>query len=332
MSEVSNAQSSENIPAELNIDTLKSVYYWLNAKPDTHIKIFPRPKIVSKSDIVDLNTRIQTKLQNHHLHTNITSITVSLEKGEVKSFNAWEVFLNHYWEIPEKIQSVSIVWDITVQLPNYKLPQKHTLKVRIGSSLRPNELFHIMTNGDDETELKENLSFVVCKVDFINVVLSGELISIVEVWYNSLLNTHPKPKFQMFVENNRSSVARIGHYLTTFIGFGFLYIMFKFHLRNFDVVGLNKELYLDAVFWVMALFATYFVFNVIGATFGQAIFEKVSRYEDSHPFAITKGDRNEQIEIDRKNSKVSSNLVWQFVIRLSVAIISMLISTFLLRK
>lgn len=118
MTEVIKTNTSENFPAEVNIEALKSMYYWLNAKPDTHIKVFPQPKLVSSDDIVDLNTKIQSKLENYHLHTNITSITVSLEKGEVKSFNAWEVFLNHHWEVPEKIESISVTWDITIQLPN----------------------------------------------------------------------------------------------------------------------------------------------------------------------------------------------------------------------
>lgn len=332
MTQIIKPNTSENLPAEVSIEALKSMYYWLNAKPDTHIKIFPQPKLVTNSDIVDLNTKIQNKLENHHLHTNITSITVSLEKGEVKSFNAWEVFLNHHWEVPEKIESISVTWDITIQLPNYQLPQKHTLKVRIGSSLRPNELFHIMTNGDDEIELKENLSFVVCKVDFINVVISRELIGIVEIWYNALEKLHPKLKLQSFLEKHKSTVARVGHYLTTFIGLALLFITFKIHLKNYTITAFDKDLYLDGVFWAMLIFATYFIFNIIGASFGQLIYDKVNKYEDPHFFSITKGDKNEQTEIDRKNRKISTNLIWQFVIRLTVAIISLLVSKFILHK
>ncbi|MCS4435216.1 hypothetical protein [Aquiflexum gelatinilyticum] len=329
---VQNSDLSNKLPAEVNIETFKSVYYWLNAKPDSHIKVFPKARLVSFNDILNLNEKIQQKLQNHHLFTNITSLTIGFEKGEIKTFNAWEVFKSHHWEIPDKTESVSINWDITIKLPNYELPQKHTLKVRLGSSLRPNEFFHMMTNGDDETELKENLSFVVCKVDFINVVISKELIQIVEQWYNALPQLYSKSTYQNFLEKHRSIIARSGHYITTFIGLAILYIIFKIHLKNFEISNFNKDIYLDAVFWVICLFGTYFICNIIGASFGQLIYEKVDNIEGPHPFAITKGDKNEQTEIERKNGKITNNLTWQFLIRLTVALISLIISKFVLYK
>ena len=332
MSDIIKTDSSSSLPANVDIDTLKSMYYWLNAKPDTHIKVFAQAKLVNNDDIIDLNSKVQSKLSIHHHFTNITSITVSLEKGEIKSFNAWEVFRNHHWEVPERIESISINWDITVELPGYKLPQKHTLKVRIGSSLRPNELFHIITNGDDEIELRENLSFIVCKVDFINVVISRELINIVETWYNALQKLHPKSKFQKFLETQKSIVARVGHYLTTSIGLALLFIFFKIHLSKITINTFDKDIYLDIVFWMILFLLTYFTFNIIGSSFGQLIYEKIDKYESPHYFAITKGDKNEQVEINRKNKKISSNLIWQFLIRFVVAMISLVISKFLLHK
>lgn len=332
MNEIIPEQNHQNLPAEINIETLKSVYYWINAKPDTHIKIFNKPKIVSFEDIIILNQNVQKKLENHQLFTNITSIVITFDNGEIKSFSAWEVFKTHPWQIADKTESVTINWDITVQLPNYKLPQKHTLKVRIGSSLRPNEMFQIMASGDDELELHENLSFIVCKVDFINVVLSKELISIVNEWYKILVNPIPKSKFQQFVEKHRAKIAGFGHYLTTFTGLVILYFLFKLHINYIEFKEFNNEFYTDIYFWIICLFVAYFISNLIGASFGQYIFNKANSYEEQHTFKITKGDINEQDEQDRKNRKVSSNLIWQFVIRLSVSILSILISKFVLKK
>ncbi|AXY72692.1 hypothetical protein D3H65_01310 [Paraflavitalea soli] len=333
MSEVMLTNGAEgNLPAQLDIETLKSVYYWLNAKPDTHMKVFGGARLVTYNDLLDINAKIQDKLQIHQLVANITTITVIFEKGEVKSFNAWEVFKNNHWEVPQKTESISINWDISIKLPNYKLPQKHTLKVRIGSSLRPNEVFHLIANGDDEIELRENLSFLVCKVDFINIILSRELINIVEVWYNSLEKLHPQSRIQTFLEKHKSTLSRVGHYMTTTIGLAFLFIAFKIHLKYINLVEFGKEAYLDGMFWAMLMFAIYFVSNIIGASFGSFVFEKIGKYQNPHYFSITKGDKNEQTEINRKNKKISSNLIWHFIIRATVAIISLLVSKFILHN
>ena len=323
---------NQNLPAEINIDTLKSVYYWINAKPDTHIKVFKQSKLVSFSDIIVLNGKVQQKLENHELFTNVTSITLTFEDGEIKSFNAWEVFKNHPWEVPNKTESITINWDITVQLPNYKLPQKHTLKVRIGSSLRPNEIFQIMTNGDDDIELHENMAFMVCKVDFINVVLSKELISIISEWYNILPSIQPKSKIQQFVEKYKREIARVGHYLTTFTGLVILFFIFKLHTRTLEVKAFDINLYRDIYFWIICLFIAYFISNLFGTSFGQYIFNKVNSYKESHIFKITSGDKNEQDELERKNRKVSSNLIWQFIIRLLVSLISIFVTKVLLKN
>lgn len=98
------------------------------------------------------------------------------------------------------------------------------------------------------------------------------------------------------------------------------------------VKDFNVKLYSDLYLWVICLFIAYFISNLFGNSFGQYIFNKINSYEQPHIFKITSGDRNEQDELDRKNRKVSSNLVWQFIIRLAVSLISIFITKFLLKE
>lgn len=321
-------ENSISLPQDSNVEDIKSVIYWLNAKPDTHIKVFPQGKLVNINDIINLNNKVQKKLENHNVFTSITTITIILDKGEILSYNLWEAFKNNTWEDPEKIESISINWDVTIKLPNYGLPQKHNLKVRIGTSLKPNEIFQILTNSDNEHELQENFSFIVCKVDFINEVISKELIQIVETWYNGLRKARTNSKLLSFVKSKRQLVSSFGDYITTSIGLALFYLAFKIHL-NFYTVNLDVNLYLDIFLWFTLLFAFYLLFRVIGSSFSQFIYDKIVTFNEPHYFDITKGDKNEQDKLDEKNKKISRNLFWQFIIRLLVSIISLVASKFI---
>lgn len=316
------------LPEKFDVETFKSVYYWLNAKPDTHIKIFRESKLITLNDIISLNTKVQKKLENHNIVTNMTTIVISLDKGEIKSFNSWEVFKNYSWEIPEETESISINWDISVQLPNFRLPQKHTLKVRIGTSLRPNEIFQLITNSDSELELQENLAFLICKVDFINVILSNELTYIVEEWYSCLAKLDAKSKLQTLFEKHKSTLARIGNYLMSVISILLYYIIFKFQLKNIEYTSI-KELYADATFWFVLFFIILLIGNFFGHSFNQLVLSKINSYEESHYFLLTKGDQLQRDKLLKANKKITYNLVWQFIIRLFVSLTSVIFAKFL---
>ncbi len=322
--------SNQNLPAEFNLETFKSLYYWINARPDTHVKLYEDEKIVSLEDILRLNDKIQKKIENHDIFTNITSITLSFDDGEIQSFNAWQAFKEYQWTIPSKTESISLLWDISVKLPNYQLAQKHTLKVRIGSSLRPNELFHIMTNSDDILEINETVSFIVCKVDFINVVLSKELIFNVTEWYKTLKPVEQESKILKFVSKQNQNIARAGHYLTTFIGLCLLYLAFRIHFHYIEFDNYSpKQIYLDAFLWLLLIFSVYFVFNLLGSIFGQKIYTKINSYKSRHCFHVTTGDQNEQAKIEAKNRKISSNLFWNFLIRIIISISTFIANNFI---
>lgn len=321
-------QNNDTSPSVINsdLDTIKSVYYWLNAKPDTSIKVFKDAKEVSIADINSLNGKIQTKLSTEELFTNITSLDIVFDKGVLRSFGSWEEFQRTSWEIAEKTESISIVWDINIKLPNYKLPQRHTVKVRIGSSIRPGELFQIMTSSDDDLELIESTSFIVCKVDFVNSTISSELIAIVEEWYNCLVDIEPKSGLQKFIESNRQNVSRVCHYLLPLTGLILLFVAFKLHISKLNNIAFDKGTYTDFYFWMLLIFVVYFAFNFIGSLFGQRIFELINKLEDSAVFNITKGDKNSQQNIIRKNKSLLTQVKQQFWLTIGGTFLSIILT------
>ena len=186
MSEIQ--KSETGIAKRIDLDQFKSLYYLLNAKPDSQLRLIKEDKEIDFNDLVELNEKVVSKLKTESLETSITTITIVFKSKKVSTYNNWLEFSRTNWNIADQTLSISINWDINVKLPEHELPQRHTLKVRLGSAVRPSEMFQLMMTSDKDDELMEATSNGVCKVDFINHVIANELLAIVEDWYQTLPN------------------------------------------------------------------------------------------------------------------------------------------------
>ncbi|MBC1267639.1 hypothetical protein GNF07_11240, partial [Trichormus variabilis FSR] len=63
-----NSETSGIVPQQpetiISLDDFKSLFYQLNAKPDTEIRLLPGKKTVELADISNINEQIQAKLRN----------------------------------------------------------------------------------------------------------------------------------------------------------------------------------------------------------------------------------------------------------------------------
>jgi hypothetical protein len=176
-------QSGEHIP----LDEYKSIFYQLNAKPDTEIRLLRGKKNLELADIKSINEEISIKLSNHDVIVDVASINFVLSNRKIKDYSTWAEFERQNWDtVNEKVRTVSIKWDIAIKLPQYKLPQKHSIKVRIGTEILPKDIFQLILRSDDISELMEARTPSICKVDFVNNVLAVELLNVVGNWYEGL--------------------------------------------------------------------------------------------------------------------------------------------------
>lgn len=155
---------------ESQIKQFQSLYYLIKGKRDTEIKLFTDNKNFKYNDIIELNDKIYAKLNLHELITDIAEVTVGLTNKEVKSFGNWLEFKNTDWNISARTKYISLLWDFNLILPNqtHKVPQTHTLRVRIGNNLKPSEMIQVVFQGGEEYDLDEAQAQMSCKIDFIN--------------------------------------------------------------------------------------------------------------------------------------------------------------------
>ena len=129
---------------EIAIKDFKSVFYQLTAKPDTTTRVFSRDVLVELEDIFLLNDRIIEKLRSYPEAGFLINVVVKFTNGKNKSFASWRAFSEHRWYESEAISNLVITWEFNAVLAQYKIPQKHTLTVKISNSMRPEELLSII--------------------------------------------------------------------------------------------------------------------------------------------------------------------------------------------
>lgn len=308
---------------KIDLETFKSYYYQMNAKPDTETKVFKEHRKVTLSKIRDLIDRMSAKLENHTQFT-IVWIDIIFTDKHSKSFSNYEAFNQFDWRINKIVDSLSIKWDISIVMPEYSLPQRHTVRLRFKSELKPSEYFELLTKGEDDLESIEWKAFLVCKVDFINVVLSTELINVVEGWYNCLAPIEEKWTILYFTEKYRRLFPYSTEIATIITTMALSYYALKY-LNPFWIDLINTNFGLLELFAVIAsLFVIYYIGKRIGQFFWWKIYETISNLEDPLVFEITDGDRNEESNNKKMNSTLLKRIYTWLIFAILASIISVL--------
>ncbi len=320
-------KTNKNLPQkkeDFDIDMFKSIYYWANAKPDTQSKLFRERKNISLSDIYDLNTKIGNKLKTHKIETFIVTLNFVLSEGNIREYASWAEFDRENWNhVNQRVETISITWDLTFSLENYTLPQRHTLKVRIGSAIPPRDMLHFMFNSDEASDLIISQAEGMVKVDFINQVLGNELINIVLGWHEGLTKIIRKNNFQTFLEKNQGYINK-----SILYSFPLLLLFLGFIYQNLIIkeLDLSKDLNLITLERTLLVGATIISIGlVLSRFFANQITRKINKFKIPSGILITKGDKSYDEELKLENKNIIKDILGKILISLTVATIIIII-------
>ncbi|MBW4680812.1 MAG: hypothetical protein KME19_11945 [Microcoleus vaginatus WJT46-NPBG5] len=293
--------------ASRSLDDFKALFYLYNAKPDTEIRFLKGGKIVELSDIRSLEEQVAAKLGNHETLGQTVSITFMLSNKKIKEFSTWAEFERGQWNtVNEKVQALNLSWNVLIQLPQYKSPQTHSMKVRIGNAIPPKDIIQLIFTSDDISEVMEAQSPGVCKVDFINNIVANELLFIVDEWYKGLRKAPEPIVAQKFLK-------KYGKYASQLIRLLFppllLFIICSYTGYIYPIIGIGQELSINTLQTVLVFLLTIFM---VGAFLGSSIEKSIDRLIDQlevYPnFLITKGDQNAVEDFERNNKKLTNQI------------------------
>lgn len=311
---------------QTQIEQFKSLYYLFKAKRDTDIKLFSDNKHFRKRDVIELNDLIYQKLRTLNLLTDTNCVTVGLSNKEIRSFGNWNEFIQHNWNISPTTNYIAIEWDFNILFPGQDVPQTHTMRVRMGNGLRPNEMLQVIFQGGEETDLEEAQAQVVCKIDFVNAQICSELKMIVSNWYDALPNNSADHKLILFLVKNKLYFKKLFSLLllTSILIILNHFVDFYLSTRNINLNNVLNKYYFISTLSILFVYITI----TYGKIFSDKIIEKsISKFSRNPIFQFTKGDENKYNETKSKNDKLIINFFIGLLFTIGTNIIAYIIGT-----
>lgn len=304
---------SNFMPDEYNDEickNFKAIYYLLNAKPDTETRLFNKKKKVNISNIMELNSNLEAKLKNHNVEASLTTVIVELEKNEIIEFHNFVEFYNYNWNMKnQRTLKINFIKEFYIKLPNYQLPQKHTIKIRIGGGVSTKEAINLFFTRDAESyESKLYHSDMTCRIDFINNILAGEIFDLITKWYDSLIGEEQN-FFISFFEKKDTLCINISELLIKILG-GLLYMTILKKYFEYSNLFFNFEKILEKlpIIFIFTMIL-YFLYEISLEKFKDYFFYSFIENKEKN-ISLTSKDKNEMSLSSKKKSKK----VWLFII------------------
>ncbi len=324
--------TSEEIIAKVPREAFKAMFYMFTGRPDSAFKSFYKPIVISKDDIIELNDSIQEKLRNYSIDAAMTTVTITFENNKSIDFAIWDEFANRKFNIPDVTETVTIKWDFLIKLPTYNAPQRHTLVVKATSQISPLQFVQALSSRDHEALDKFELEAVPCfaRVDFINHILSDELLMIVEKWNEARKLVPCVSSFWSWLKKNDSNVARIIHYLMPFFGIILGLAILHKYVDGFPQSSQITTIFVrNLMYWLLLTGVGILGLNIIGNFLGSNVYRAINRYGKFHIFALTNGDSNKALRISSTNRRLTLKFVSASVVALVWGTLSSIVATIL---
>lgn len=312
--------------SNVDFEAFKSFYYLLKGKRDTDIKLYDNDKCFCFDDFKELNSKVYRKLENHQLNTDMVHITIGLDNKEVKSFGSWIEFVNYDWQISNRVKYFVIDWIFQIFLPDKPIPQEHSVRIKIGNSLNPNEFINVLLVNGGDIDIEEVNSQMSCKIDFVNPQICSELFGIVTEWYNALPNNGNKGKQKFYklvvkYEDYIYSLIRISCFMAGVICANALYKLFEGYLSHGNIVEQNVRSLSYASLIV-------FIFFLFGKYLSHRTYKGIAKLLREPVIKITKGDINACNANIEANNKIIRQVVINIIAALAVNGIGLLAKIF----
>lgn len=336
MSDISDLIVSEE---EKMLQSYRSMFNIINAKPDSLMKTYDEAVQVEVSDIEDLNKRILRKIRNHYQSESdgfICTVVVNFNDRTTLDLKCWEEFREHNWYENTSIKSIIIKWKFTVSIPQYKLPQDHTIVVKLSSSLRLDEIINLLFSGTIENiDEVDNLKCpVIARVDYVDALLANEIINIISGWVESL--NHPKRKESKIIKimcSNRKFIAQLMEYGSTiFSGVLAFFILSKllFTLECENVGSMTIYNLQQVLMVILCGVLIIWTLNKFSHKFAKITYAKLEDYGEVFTFNISRGDEKIQSEVKKEDGSslkaICLNIISTIIFNLICIIISFMLN------
>ncbi|WP_300630771.1 hypothetical protein [uncultured Thomasclavelia sp.] len=319
---------------EQAMENFKAFYYQINAKPDCKSIIYSKNIRIDKEDIIELSNRIVDKFQNHYDEEGYKiNVHLSFYNRKIVEFSTWESFVEYVWPTT-KLNSITLEWEYFLKLPGYQYPQLHRLIVKISDGIRPEEMLNLLISGrlEEIDELEKSVYPLAARVDFVNNVISDELLQIVREWADGVRLVNKNRKFLFKLRAVRRQVAYFLNYITTFVSLicGMIYFNTILFNSTAKINELSTNDIRNVINILFVFFVIVFAIYKISELISNYIFKSLEDFGENHVFNITKDDKKVIESIENDEEKRKKHIILNFILSILINITCGIITSMLI--
>ena len=308
----------EQILTMENLRNANALLALLLGKSDSVCRLFDKEIIVDINQLDSLNSLVLEKLGLHSVSAITTSVDVSLTDKKTLSYKAWDDFKKENFKaVNSATKSIFIQWDFFATFSGYKVPQRHTLNVRITSSLQPSDMFKALLNGglDEMDSFDIQCCTTVCKVDFINNALAEELLNVVQKWTELCESAYSeKGRVRPFLFKHRNTLANIVELCVVFSFCTLVAIAIKL-LNRYSLTDTEWQ---NLVYLFIFMVPITTVAQKLGRYFGKKDYSELDGLMEVHIFRVSLGDTKQVQKIAEESRYKNGAILFIFNILTSI--------------
>lgn len=317
---------------EVAIKDFKSVFYQMVGTPDNTTKVFIKDVVVDLNEIFLLNDLICEKLRTYEDAGFFVKVHVKYANRKDIVFSNWEDFKKYTWYENATINSIVLTWHFNAILPQYQVPQKHVIVVKLSNGMRPEEMLNVIFSGtiEDVGELEKSFFPVIASIDFIDRMLGDELLNIIGNWVDGLNESAiEKNKIILKLKKNKRKVAMLVEYVTYLISLIFSVVFLNATIDYLQIVSLaniNVEQFKILINIIFIVVAIWILSKKLSEYLAKTIFNLLREYGDGYLFNITKGDKKKQDKMQKAEKYNRIRLVVTFTMAVAINIFWLFVS------
>lgn len=296
MNNVTVEVDQSNSLAIFNADTARNLLKALANPRNSHIELFKKPVQVSMKDIEELTKRVANKLGQLRVDSQCTIMKtlVSLDKDRNFQLIGWQQVKSFDWKIPEKTNAVVLAWEFMYKRDDIQSPELHVLSVRITEAMHPMQVLRaaLSSDRDDAERLEIKMAPVVCEVDYVDGLLSRELVQLVGQWHEGLRRPAPLSDIGDFIQKRQVAICKsVDFSLEMLLPIAYISAIYIWMHQRLDQ-PLTTEFITYALLFIMIFTLVIKIANRFSSWMAQRLALNIERMGKFPIFELTNGDQN----------------------------------------
>ncbi len=305
--------SGGKIIAEVETSKISDVFGHLFGRKNSRSKLYNKRIIINFDDIKELHELIQKKLGQYTISGYIFDSIIEYSDNEVEEIDKWENFVDKSWNTSDTTDALTLKWQFLIEDPTTKQQLYYCIVIQLSSPPNPLQIMrHILSKNPEDLSTSDNIHYakMSCRVDYVDSLLSKELLAVVSSWNKALRSTSFNFPGIEFISKYENSISLIIKYsIPLFFSLLIFSMYLNFTQPESPQSAPSSYFMRENIIWLFGMVVGFYSSVVLGRFISRYSTVKIYEIQRSDMFELTNGDQN---KITNSYSKKSKS-IWKLI-------------------